>query len=112
MVASALTAYFLYQIKLHTIIDREGLMIEMRPALFYGKKRTILWHDIDAVTVRKLTGFMETSNYGKHAGKTKTVYHLGGNHAIDVKLRDGRQIVIGTMRGKELIEMLQKKERP
>jgi len=110
--ASALTAYFLYKIRLYTKLDREGILIDMQPSLFYGKQRMILWRDIESLTVRKLSGFMETSNYGKHAGKNKTVYHLGGNSAIEVTMRDGGQIVIGTRRGNELIEMMQKKERP
>jgi hypothetical protein len=110
--ASAATAYFLFKISLQTKFDREGLHVDMQPALFYGKKKTVLWHDIATVTVRKLSGFMETSSYGKNAGKNKTVYQLGGNHAIEVTLRDGVQLVIGTRKGKELIELLQKKERP
>lgn len=96
---------FLKKLELKFRINREGFYLLFN--IWYSKdERKIPWTSIASVRVRKFTGFTEQSGYGKKRYKHKTYYNLNGNKAIEIQLRDGSQIVIGTRRSKEIVELI------
>lgn len=104
-IISATVMFFLAKLKLHVMMDEKGVHYEMSP-LFFGKKESISWNEIESIHVRKFAGFMENSGYGKKQNKNKVVYRLEGSQAIEITRKDGKQIIFSTRKGKNLSELL------
>jgi len=59
------------------------------------KPKVILRSDVESMTVRKLNAFGEFGGWGIRYGfNKKWGYIWGGDHAIDLKMKDGKRYVI------------------
>lgn len=97
---------FLYFVinRLHTTIDQDGVEITFFP--FAWRKRWY-WHSIAEVSVRKYN-LIEFGGWGYRLGKNGVAYTCKGRYGIQIKLRSGRKLLIGTQCPEQAQEILTK----
>jgi hypothetical protein len=96
----ALTMAMLASLKLMTWIDRIGIHYRFKP--FHRRERTIYWDEIDAAEVRKYDPIREYGGWGIRTMKKGNVaYNVKGGYGIQVKLKSGKKILIGTQNPEE-----------
>ena len=99
-----LTMSMLSSLKLYTRIDAEGVHYRMNP--FQRRSKIVYWDEIEIIQLRKLSGLKEFSGYGMRIGRKKRIYNLGGNQVIHIIRKDGKEILISTNKGKEVVRQL------
>lgn len=78
---------------LHIDINDIGVQIRFTP--FHRKPRTFAWSDVERVIVRTVSPFGEFGGWGIRWNFSKvTGYVWRGKTGIDLRMRDGRRIVI------------------
>lgn len=78
---------------LHITIDREGVYLRFTP--FHRTPRTFAWGDVERVIVRPVSPFGEFGGWGIRWNFSKTTgYVWRGKTGIDLRMRDGRRIVM------------------
>lgn len=92
-------------VKLKTEIDEEGIHIRFFPFLF-GKK-TFEWDRIAEVYVRKYS-LAEYGGWGWRVGPSGVAYNTAGHSGIQLILKNGRRVLIGTHEPIEVIAVLEK----
>lgn len=86
---------FFASMRLRTRIDGEGIQMRYTPFI----KRKYKWSEIQSVEVLQY-GFV---GYGiRYGSKHGIVYNVNGNKGLAIKLKSGKQFVIGTQRPEEL----------
>ena len=122
-------------IHLKTFIDRDGIHIRMWMCPFYVKTKSFLWVDIAEVYIRKYRPVAEYGGWGIQNGKdsrnplenlrfsvgkikipqketNNMAYNMSGNIGLQLVMKDGKKILIGTHKSDELSEVLQKLWKP
>jgi hypothetical protein len=92
--------------KLVVNIDRFG--IEFRFIPFQRKTRKIEWKLIESFEVRKYKPILEYGGWGIRYGLNGKAYNVKGNMGLQLKLKDGKKILLGTQKPDELKEFLLK----
>jgi hypothetical protein len=78
---------------LYMSIDDVGVHVRFTP--FHRKPRSFAWTDIERIIVRKVNPFGEFGGWGIRSNFGKvTGYVWRGKTGIDLRMRDGRQIVV------------------
>ena len=78
---------------LHITIDREGVHLRFTP--FHRKPRTFAWGDVERIIARPVSPFGEFGGWGIRWNFSKvTGYVWRGTTGIDLRMRDGRRIVM------------------
>jgi len=93
--------------KLITLIDKRG--IEYRFIPFQFKTHMIDWGSIESFEVISYHPIREYGGWGIRFGKGgKRAYNVSGNKGLQLYLKNGKQILIGTQKDIELKEFLTK----
>jgi hypothetical protein len=90
----------LYQAKLQTLITNEGVCFRWRP--FQKAYRKFAWSEINKVEIIRY-GFV---GYGWRLTQYGTVYNVGGDMGLQLHLKSGKKVVLGTQKTKELADFL------
>lgn len=110
MVVTAFYALFcmlMWRMRMHTIIDRDGIGISVRP--FWMMSVYIPWNDIQSVNVRRYAPFREFGGYGMKLKLTGTrAFIAKGRVGVEVVRNNGKRIMIGTQQPDELTKVLSK----
>ena len=89
---------------LKTRMDHNMIEFQMVPFV----KKTIMWSDVDSL---KVVDYGFVGGWGIRLGtKYGTVYNMGGNKGVAIKLKNGRKLLIGTQKEVELREFLSQME--
>ena len=92
---------FFRLMKLTTQIDSDKILIKH----LFLYKRTLYWEDVEEAKIIKY-GFV---GYGiRFSIKYGTVYNVKGNKGLFLRLKNGKECVIGTQRPEELARISQK----
>ena len=108
---SMLLVYVLiFSLKLKTRIDENG--IEFRFIPFHFTARSINWNEIERVYTRKYDAITEYGGWGMKGGmfwrKNKGVaYNVKGDIGLQLELKNGKKILIGTQKEDEMKRVLQ-----
>lgn len=89
---------------LDTRISQDGVDYRMRP--FHKTYRHIEWNDVAHAEVRKYSPIREFGGWGIRIGLKGKAYNVKGNMGLQLELKDGRRILIGTQKPEELREVL------
>ncbi|MBE8713530.1 hypothetical protein [Sphingobacterium hungaricum] len=92
-------------VKLKTEIDKTGIHIRFFPFLF-GKK-SFRWDEIGEVYVRKYS-LAEYGGWGWRIGPSGVAYNTAGYTGIQLILKNGRRVLIGTHKPIEVQTVLEK----
>jgi hypothetical protein len=83
---------------LSTEITSEAIYVGFAP---FGMKR-IAKREIAEAYVRSYSPLGEYGGWGYRIGRGGTAYNVSGNHGLQLVLRNGRRILIGTQQPREL----------
>ncbi|WP_350291295.1 hypothetical protein [uncultured Croceitalea sp.] len=88
-------------LRLKTSINENGIQYRFTP--FHRKKRIISWKEMSECYTRKYQPITEFGGWGiKPVPKSKDMaYNVKGNMGIQIKLKDGKKILIGTQKPEE-----------
>jgi hypothetical protein len=95
-------------IKLKTRIDKIGIHYQFYP--FHLKYRIIKWQEMDKAYVRKYDAIGEYGGWGLKGGlffrKSGVAYNVSGNIGIQIFLKKGKKILIGTQEEEKAIQTI------
>ena len=96
-----------YFAKLTISIDKEGIRIRFVP--FRNKARLIPWDQIEKIFVREYDPIREYGGFGYRFGFGRGVaYNVSGVWGIQIIMKNGKKILIGTQKQEALKEFLKK----
>ena len=94
-------------LRLDTYIDKTGIFVRFLP--FQKKYKIFSWSEIESYEVRKYNPILEFGGWGyRLTAKRKKAYNMYGKIGLQLKLLNGRVVLVGTQRGEELHEFLNK----
>ena len=98
-----LTTILIFTLKLNTRIDENGISYQFSP--FHLKAKYIPWESIERCNVREYSPILEYGGWGFRGilklklfgiGNSGKAYNVRGNIGIQMILKDGAKILIGT----------------
>jgi hypothetical protein len=85
----------IFVLSLHTYINNEGVFVKYFP--FQFRYKFYDWNTIRASYIRKYNPISESSGWGISLGNNATkAYTMSGNMGLQLVLRSGKKILIGT----------------
>jgi hypothetical protein len=107
VVIPILLILFFLAMRLDTSIDEEGIGYRFVP--FHGTRRTIPWNEIAEVYVRQYSPLKEYGGWGirNSMGKAGMAFNVRGDMGIQLVLKNGRKILLGTQKPEEVKQVLQ-----
>lgn len=92
--------------KLITRIDNTGIHYKFFP--FHFKERTVTWDEIESAQIRRYNPIGEYGGWGlKYGFKHGKAINVSGNMGLQLVLKDGKKVLIGTQKAEE-VEMVLK----
>jgi hypothetical protein len=92
---------------LQTRINPYGIQFSYPP--FMWKEKFIKWEDVDLAYVRKYRPVGEYGGWGlRHSIGRGRAYNVKGNMGLQLVLKSGKKVLIGTQKPEELDEVLKK----
>ena len=98
-----------YVFELRTVITSEGLFFQFFP--FHFKKHLIKIEDIEKIEALKYKPLGDYGGWGIRYGFKGKAYNVSGNLGVKVHLSNGRNIIFGSLKYKELEQALKKIKR-
>ena len=96
-------------LQLKTKIDDVGVHYRFVP--FHLKQNSILWQDIKSAQVRKYEPLKEYGGWGiKGYSKKNRAYNVKGNIGLQLVLKNGNKILLGTQKEEEIKQFLNSKK--
>jgi hypothetical protein len=105
---SVLFNFFMFNLRLETIIRKEGIYVRFFPIHF--KAKFISWENVRSAHVRQYSPMKEYGGWGikySRHGNGKA-FSVSGKSGLQLEFRDGDKLLIGTEKGVELMTVLQK----
>lgn len=94
-------------LRLETGIDETGVNYRFFP--FHTSKRNIPWSDIEKCYTRKYNPIGEFGGWGVRVGFGRNkAYNVKGNRGIQLVLKTGKKILLGTQKEDEAIQVIQR----
>lgn len=106
--------------RLETVIDAEGCSVRYFPLLW--RYRTVAWENVEKAYVRKYSPIREYGGWGMKSGgfrikklmlrplrmpfESSKAYTLYGNTGLQLELKNGNKVLIGTQHPQEIEEIL------
>ncbi len=91
-----------YFLKLHTEINEIGIHYQFFP--FQFSMKTIRWNEIEKCYIRTYSPIREYGGWGYRSSmgrKSGSAFNIKGNKGIQIELKNGKKILIGTQKEKE-----------
>ncbi len=110
MLSILLVYGFVFSLKLKTKIDELGIHFRFVP--FHFKIRTISWSAIEKAYIRNYEPISEYGGWGMKGGKLWNkdkglAYNVKGDIGLQLELKSGKKILIGTQKQEEMKRVLQ-----
>ena len=90
---------FLSLIRLFTKIDKEGISYQLYP--FHRKIKKVSWKDLSEIQTRKYNPILEFGGWGYRIGFGGKAFNIKGNQGIQLILKNGNRLLIGTQKPQE-----------
>lgn len=105
LIVTFLADLVLIALKLNTKINKQGIHFQLLP--FQFREKFISWNEVASIEVRKYSPIMEYGGWGYRYGfKNGKAYNVSGNMGLQLVLKNGDKILIGTQKPDELMEFL------
>ncbi len=104
----ALVTSFFIAGALETEVGQEGLSVRFRP--FRG--RVISFEEIASADAREYSPIREYGGWGYRISPAGRAYNVSGRHGVQLVLKDGSRILIGSQRADELAAAVQARIEP
>lgn len=96
-------------LKLKTRIDEKGIYFQFYPIHF--SYRTIAWNEISTCYVRQYNAILEYGGWGFRISfrqKIGRAYNVQGNIGLQIDLKNGKKILIGTQKKEDMQRVIDK----
>jgi hypothetical protein len=100
-----LNALFFFS-RLITKIDSSGVGITFKP--FINKQQLFMWEDVEKAYVRKYKPLWEYGGWGVRYRWNSRAYNTSGNVGLQLILKTGKKVLIGTQKSQELESYLKR----
>lgn len=90
--------------RLHTVIDKYGVAFRFFP--FHLNFRRISWDSMESFHTVKYHPVRDYGGWGIRGNKTSKAYTISGDQGLQIHLKTGQSIIIGTQRNAELNDFL------
>jgi len=101
-------SYLFWTIRMETQISKDVISIRFVP--FHKEYRIYKWEDVESAIVREYKPVMEYGGWGiRGIGKNKAI-NVSGNKGLQLVFKDGRKLLIGTQKAKELTDLLENRK--
>ncbi len=92
--------------RLTTLIDSTGIYYRFMP--FHLKPRHIEWQEVEKAYIRTYSPIKEYGGWGirKGLGKTGMAFNVSGSTGLQLELKDGQKILIGTQHPDDVTTLL------
>lgn len=105
--AMSLFLWFFFKIKLTTIISEQEISIRFN--FFHRKSKIITWNEIQKAEIITYNPIMDYGGWGiKYGGLNSIAYNVSGNQGLQLYLKNGKKILIGTQKPEELQNIIKK----
>lgn len=93
---------------LETEINELGVSYRFFP--FHFNKKTIAWESIEKAYIRKYNPITEYGGWGFRLGLfgKGRAFNMSGNIGLQLELKNGNRLLIGTLKSEEIEQLLQK----
>ena len=98
-------AVLIYTLCLETQLTEASITIKFYPLV---RSKTIQLKEIQKVYVRQYAPIREFGGWGYRVSLNGTAYNVRGNKGLQLELKNGKKILIGTQRGTELQSIIEK----
>lgn len=105
-VSILLVTLVLLSLKLITFINKDGIFVRFYPIQI--KRKCFLWDEIEQAYIRKYNPVMEYGGWGYRWALSSKAYNVSGTIGLQLVLKNGKKILIGTNNPEELTEVLRK----
>lgn len=108
-----LVTILIFSLKLKTRIDENGIAYQFSP--FHIKAKNVSWESLNKCVVRKYSPIVEYGGWGFRGivrlkmfgvGENGRAYNIRGNIGIQMELKDGRKILIGTQKTEQAKQVI------
>lgn len=99
--------WFFYALKLKTLVDDKGISLTFKPFLLNHK--FIPFEEIEDIKKIKYNPILECGGWGLRWYKNGRAYNVSGNIGIEIKLKSGKIILIGTTKADEFMNFIKYK---
>jgi len=106
LLAPLLIFGFFLSLTLHTRVDQHGISYRFAP--IHRKERLIKWESVKQVHVRKYKPIAEYGGWGFRQGRSGMALNIAGSMGLQLVLKDGKKILLGTQRPDKLKMTLEK----
>lgn len=96
-------SWLIYAFRLETKITNEFMAFELYPLCSLN---TIKWEEIETIYVREYSPLKEFGGWGYRVSSNGTAYNISGNQGLQLKLKNGKKILIGTQKAEEVKQIL------
>lgn len=104
-------AILLFLIKLKTQVNKDGITLQFIPIIITPKK--INWEEIQTAVIRNYKPIWEYGGWGLRVSfKHGIAYTVKGKTGLQLNLKNGKQILIGTQKPDELQSAINKHLKP
>ena len=103
-----MASYLLFGSRLHTEISSDRILFQYKP--FHRKARVISWDEVSRCFVRLYSPVKEFGGWGIRPAfnrNTGKAINVSGNIGIQIELKNGEKILLGTRKDKEVQKVLQ-----
>jgi hypothetical protein len=95
---------------LKTAISKEGVSFKFFP--YINRERMYRWEDIQRAYIRKYKPISEYGGWGlKFSFKGGKAYNVSGDMGLQLVLKDGKKVLIGTKKAEEMDAFLRQLKR-
>jgi hypothetical protein len=89
---------FFILVRLNTTINEQGICIRFIP---FVRKKTWLWEQIEDVYIKEYA-ISDYGGWGYRIGKNGVAYNTKGKYGLQLLLKDGSKVMIGTQNQEEV----------
>jgi len=100
---TALVMIFLATLELRTTITEDGIEVKFWPLV----TKRIFRSEIESAVVRKYSPIREFGGWGYRFGRSGTAINMQGNDGLELTLKHGSKLVIGTRKPAELTAFME-----
>jgi hypothetical protein len=101
----SLIILFLFLCKLRVDVTEQGIQYAFFP--FHIKPKVVLWKDVETAIIREYSPMGEYGGWGIRGAKSNKAYNVKGNIGLQLSLKSGKKLLIGTQQPTQLNQYLQ-----
>lgn len=103
LVFMAVFAALFFSINLQTRVFHDGIQLRFFPFI---RNKSFLFSEIEEASIRQYKPLIEFGGWGLRANFSGVAYTISGNQGLQLKLKNGKQFLIGTRKPEELAKAI------